>query len=295
MPDISTINGVAIASVAEVNSVAVANISTIMGITKASAASTVYDWDFNSTTGTSNASAATLPSGWAKADSGNMTVYGSTTDTDIAGYQSTRGWVFTDGEGTSTLTGVGGGMAGGVDATDGAWDATSAAGNTSFRYMLLECSSIKNKPLMMMRTNELDFSSYSTITLHMWIHLYGSAITRFGVACTTDASSASSAVEAGSNLGFTGDDTGGCTIQYDSNGDGTLDGSTVRFTSQINTDGDQYNESQTAARKWRKATIDLSAAAGESSVYIYFLGGTNNVSTYYRGDVSVDSIKIVAG
>ena len=53
MPDISTINGVAIASVAEVNSVAVANISTIMGITKASAASTVYDWDFNSTTGTS--------------------------------------------------------------------------------------------------------------------------------------------------------------------------------------------------------------------------------------------------
>ena len=114
------------------------------------------------------------------------------------------------------------------------------------------------------------------------------------MACTTDAASASSAVEAGTGLGFTGDDTGGCTLVYDSNGDNSTDTSTVRLTSQINTDGDQYNEEQTAARKWRKCTIDLSAAAGESSVYIYLLGGSNNHSQYYRGDIAVDNIKITA-
>ena len=291
MGSIAALNGITLANISAVKGIAKTDVEAVIGTDKAGA-TVIYSTDFNSDTGTATQNSSTLPSGWAKADSGNMTVYGSTTDVDIAGYQNTRGWVFTDGESTSTSTGVGGGMDNGVDATDGTWDATSAAGNTSFRYMLLETSNIKNKARLLIRTGALDFSSFTTITLTMWIHLFGSQITRFGVAATTDASSASSAVEAGTGLGFTGDDTGGCTLVYDSNGDNSTDTSTVRLTSQINTDGDQYNEEQTAARKWRKCTIDLSAAAGESSVYIYFLGGTADHSQYYYGDVSVDNIKI---
>ena len=269
MGSIAALNGITLANISAVKGIAKTDVEAVIGTDKAGA-TVIYSTDFNSDTGTATQNSSTLPSGWAKADSGNMTVYGSTTDVDLAGYQNNRGWVFTDGESTSTLTGVGGGMEDGVNATDGAWNADSSAGNTAKRYLLLEASSIRNKARLMIRTGALDFSGYTTITLTMWIHLFGSQITRFGVAATTDASSASSAVEAGTGLGFTGDDTGGCTLVYDSNGDNSTDTSTVRLTSQINTDGDQYNEEQTAARKWRKCTIDLSAAAGESSVYIYF-------------------------
>ena len=296
MADIYKINGVAIANIEKVNSHTLAVGDKIMGIAKpAAAASNIYEFDFNSTTGTGNSSATTLPSGWAKADSGNMTVYSSTTDTDLGGYQNTRGWVFTDGESSSTYTGVGGGMQNGIGTTDGAWNAYSAAGNPAYRYLLFETSTISTNKRGLIRTGALDFSGYTTITLHMWIHAYGSRIGTFGVACTTNASSADSGVQSGTGLGFTSDTAGGGTLVYDSNGDGSLDTSAVRITSQINTDGDQYNETQTAARKWRKCTVDLSAAAGQSTNYIYFFyktTGTSNV--YYRGDFCIDNVYIAA-
>ena len=39
--------------------------------------------------------------------------------------------------------------------------------------LLLEASSIRNKARLMIRTGALDFSGYTTITLTMWILLYG--------------------------------------------------------------------------------------------------------------------------
>ena len=107
MADISKINGVAIANISKLSGRTLANGDKVMGITKPTPSeTTILSVDFNSV-GSVDGSSATLPSGWAKADSGNMTVYGSTTDSDLGSYQFTRGWVFEHGESTSTYTGIG--------------------------------------------------------------------------------------------------------------------------------------------------------------------------------------------
>ncbi len=97
MADISKINGVAIANISKLSGRTLATGDKVMGIAKpAGVLTTILSIDFNSV-GSVDGSSATLPSGWAKADSGNMTVYGSTTDDDMGSNQNTRGWVIGSG------------------------------------------------------------------------------------------------------------------------------------------------------------------------------------------------------
>ena len=126
MADISKINGVAIANISKLKGRTLANGDKVMGITKPTPSeTTILSVDFNSV-GSSDGSSATLPSGWAKADSGNMTVYGSTTDDDMGANQDTRGWVIGSGGTPSSGTGPNGGHLDGVDATDGTQNTTTA-------------------------------------------------------------------------------------------------------------------------------------------------------------------------
>ena len=308
MANISKINGVAIASVSKLSGRTLANGDKVMGIQKPSAvSSTIAAYTFDSdagaglTTGTLSPSNSTVPTGWAASKSNGWTVYGSTTTDSTT--STNRAWVFEHGQTASGNTGVGGGMTGGVDATDGAWHNGGSSGNSQYRYLLFESSAIGSSNTYysavrrhMMRTTAFNFSSFSTITMTFWFHIRGSTFNpdgALGIAATTANDSASSADEAGSGLGFTSDSAGGCTISYDSNGAGTLNASGVRITGPQQTDGETAGDTQNVASKWRKASIDLSNAAGESSVYLYFYSQTKAAGNSFRADVCIDNIKIV--
>ena len=105
----------------------------------------------------------------------------------------------------------------GVDATSGEWSNSS-----SQRYLFYEASVPASNTSVarraMVRTGALDFSGFSTITMTFWWHMFsshpssGDKMGKLGIAATTSATDASDSNEAGSGLGFTGDDTGGCSI-----------------------------------------------------------------------------------
>ena len=261
----------------------------------------IASYDFNSDTGAVDGSSATIPTGWAKSDSGNFTLFGSTTDDDLGVSQTTRGWVFGYGATGSVDTGPGGGHIPGPDTLDtvvtsGVWGATSAR-----RYLYYEASSVASSNSTVkagvIRSDELDFSGFSTITMTFWFHAYGAA---FGggygtaVAATTSATSSSSANEAGSGLGLTSATAGGATISYTDLG-GTAD-TTVRIgdNGQIQTSG-HLDASDPDTNYWVKATVDLSAAAGQSSVYIHFVHFTHTggAAQSYLQDMAIDSISII--
>lgn len=304
---IGKVNNTAIADVGKINGHALATNGRIFRVVKPSTESTIAEYTFDSdagaglTTGTGSPSNATLPTGWEASKNNGWTVYGSTTTYSTT--STNRGWVFENGQTGSGSTGVGGGMVYGVDATDGAWDADSINGDTQYRYLLFESSTIGNSTTYysavrrhMMRTKAFDFSNYSSVTMTFWFHIRGSTFNpdgALGIAATTSSTSASSADEAGTGLGFTSDSAGGCTIAYDSNGDGTLDGSATRITGPQQTNGESWNDTQNAYSKWRKASINLNNAVGESTVYLYFYSQTKAASNSYIADVCIDNIKIV--
>ena len=315
MADISTINGIPIASISKVNGRTLAASDNILGISKPAAggpSGTLLSETFDGLTGTDGRSHEYTVSGipwsgptdWAKTNADNVwTIYGSTnTYSGLTGNNRyLRGWVFGFGTTPSQRTGCGGGMDGGVDATAGDWTNTS-----SQRYMYLEASSPASanntSRRHMVRTAAFDFSGVSSITMTFWFHMYGDSsgnngsgtnrMGSLGVAATTDASSASSAVEAGTGLGFTSDSAGGCTISHWANSDGSTISVGTRISGRQQTTG--HTTSEHPSNTWRKATIDLSNAAGESTVYIYFLGITDNSSSVnWAGDICIDNIKIV--
>ena len=313
MTDISTINGIPIASISKVNGRTLTAGDNILGISKPAAGGgptgTLLSETFDGLSGTdgrSNENDGTWvgPSSWLKTNADNVwTIYGSTnTYSGLTGTRRyDRGWVFGHGTTASQRTGCGGGMDGGVDATAGDWTNTSGQ-----RYMYLEASSPASTNNVsrrhMVRTAAFDFSGVSSITMTFWFHMYGDSsgnngsgtdrMGSLGVAATTDASSASSAVEAGTGLGFTSDSAGGCTISHWSNSDGSAIAVGTRISGRQQTTG--HTTSEHPSNTWRKATIDLSNAAGESTVYIYFLGITDNAAnTNWAGDICIDNIKIV--
>ena len=262
----------------------------------------IASYDFNSDTGTnaSNQASTTYPTGWAKADSGNFTLFGSTTDHDLEGNQSSRGWMFGFSNTQSSDTGPIGGHLGGPDSlstviTSGVSDETS-----NHRYMINETSSPMNPSstsdptASIIRTGALDFSAYASIEMTFWFHCYGASFGSgggFGIAATTSATSASSAVEAGSGLGFTSFTAGGATMNF-TDLSGTQK-SLVRIGSegQVQTDG--HTSSDGVNNRWIKATVDLTAAAGESTVYIHFAGISNPAANSFKQDFGVDSIAII--
>ena len=271
-----------------------ANKTQTLSVTTASVGQTlIASYDFNDDTGTGQASSATGPSGWAVASSGNFTLYGSTVNDDFGA--STRGWVWDSLASSSSVTGVNNSHAGGPDAvgtviTSGA---LATATDGSERHMLYEATSASSETAVrrhVVRTNELDFSGYTTVTMTFWFHAFGEAFGSnygAGVAATTSATSASSADQAGTGLGFTSDTAGGATIAY------TDSGGTAQSVVRIGDSG-QTHTSGTA--EWIKATVDLSNAAGESSVYIHFGMFTNpsGASTNeFRQDLCIDSVAII--
>ena len=187
----------------------------------------IASYDFTSDTGSgTGASNTTIPSGWAKGLSAAHTVFGSTTTKNIS--SSGVGWLFTASTTGSSNTGPGGGHVGGSDTvdtviTDGTWDNDSA-----HRYMYYEAtgangfdSSDPITNIYTMRTNNLDFSNYSSVEMTFWAHNFCGAVNQgtkdgygMGLAVTTNATSASHDVEAGSGLGFTGFTAGGATMVY---------------------------------------------------------------------------------
>ncbi len=277
------------------------SISTVPYVEGAAPRTLIASYDFNDDTGSVDGSSATLPSGWEKADSGNFTLFGSTTDDNLGASQDTVGWIFGHSQTGSLNTGVGGGHIPGPDTletvvTSGVWGATTAR-----RYMYYEASSFGSSTTSVkagaIRSNELDFSGFSTVTMTFWFHAFGAAFGgNYGtaVAATTSATSSSSAVEAGSGLGLTSATAGGATISYTDLG-GT-DDTTVRIghNGQIQTTG-HTTASDPDTNYWIKATVDLSAAAGQSSVYIHFVhfANTGNGGQAYFQDTCIDSIAII--
>ena len=262
----------------------------------------VASYDFNDDTGsnTSSAGSTTYPTGWAKADSGNFTLFGSTTDYNLSGNQNVRGWMFAYSTSASSSTGAIGGHVGGPDALDSV--ITSGVSNTSsdHRYLFNETSTPMNPGAAaearasIIRTEELDFSAYVSVEMTFWFHCFGESFGSgggFGIAATTSATSASSAVEAGSGLGFTSYTAGGATMNF------TDLSSTSKSLVRIGSEGQVQTEGHSASEgvnnRWIKATVDLSAAAGESSVYIHLAGIANPTLNGFKQDFGVDSIAII--
>ena len=237
-----------------------------------------------------------LPSGWQKADSGDMTVYEGQTDSDLGPSQPTVGWVFGDDHTTSSSTGPGGGMDNDLDATTGTWNLA-----TEHRYMYVETSGVGASHSIhryhLIRTSPIDLSAHapgSKIVLKFWFHKFGSAQdeNHLGIAATTATNDASNASEAGAGLGFTSDTEGGAYIEYWTAHDGSTTESAHRITGQQQTSG--HTSAQADANLWRLAEADISAAAGQSTVYIYFLVVTHNIGAQYRQDVGVENMQVIA-
>ena len=297
MGEIAEINGIDDAQIANVNGVARNSINNIFGHTFPAVASTIFSTTFDDDTGSSDNS-TTMPSGWARSSNNNWTIYGSTTT-----YSSTRTdrfWLTGYGTTISNYTGCGGGMDDGVDATSGEWSNSS-----SQRYLFYEASvpasntSVSRRA--MVRTGALDFSGFSTITMTFWFHMYGrpnsntgggtDRMGKLGIAATTSATDASDSNEAGSGLGFTGDDAGGCTILSWGNYNGTAIQSGVRIDGTQQ--GTGHSTALSTSNYWRKASVSLNNAAGESSVYLYFLAITDAAGSSWGSDICIDNIKIV--
>ncbi len=256
-------------------------------------ATTIVSYDFNSDTGSGGPTVTTLPTGWQKADSGNWTMFGSTNDGDLGIYQAQRGWCFDTGTTATAATGPIGGHAGGVDSDSGASDT-----GTGHRYLVYESSNTAfnttNIVAGAIRLPELDFSSYSNVTMTLWFHAFGphfGSTGGCGIALTDNSTSSSSADEVASGLGFTSATAGGATITYTDLGGSSVSTARLGHNGQVQTSG--HEDSEATANEWIKATVNISAAAGSSSVYVHFgffaTAGANN----YQQDLGIDSIKIV--
>ena len=248
-----------------------------------------------------------LPSGWQSGVSSAHTLYGSVTS-DTSNF-----WTNRTANTPSSFTGPGGGHVAGPDTldtvvTDGTWDNSS-----DYRYYHYEATgqgnaNDANSERSSLRTNELDFSAYASVEMTLWFHAasFGShdhfvsndgsgtpPPLGFGIACTTSASSASSAAQSGTGLGFTSDIAGGATAVY-TNLSGTVV-STVRLAHNGAVQSSGHTSGLADGNKWIKATIDLSNAAGQSSNYIYFTYFThyNGTGNWYAQDFAFDSVSII--
>ena len=234
-----------------------------------------------------------IPGGWTKADSGNWTMYGSTNDTDLGGYQGNKGWLINGGAAGSNGTGPIGSHAGGVDSDSGA-----STTDGSILHLLYESSVPASNTSAIVagaiRTEQLDFSNYSSVNMTFWFHAYGASFGENGgggISLTDSATSSSSADEVGSGLGFTSATAGGATMTYTDLSGSSV--STVRLghAGQVQTSGAE--DDAATANEWIKATVDLSAAAGENKVYIHFGFFATSGSNGFTQDLGIDSIKII--
>lgn len=297
--------------------------------------------DFNSLTGVTAAgvrgttAGSDIPNGWLSTSTTDITMYGSTACSSMT---SSKGWIFTTGTTGTQGSGAGGAMAMTSDgdhniSSEGQW-VTAADGESPLpaaltspgqNFMYYESSSggasstaIKRHPMRMAAIPAATVVNLNRITMSFWFHAFGAALGRtagngMGVACTTSATSPSSAGEAASGFGFTSDTAGGCTMEYiDDNGNLV---STVRLASGDGTPKSGQTHSSGGVlddihptNYWKQARIDLSAAAGQNNdIYVWFgmftsiasnLNISNGFSYFtnagnsFNQDVCIDNILI---
>lgn len=241
--------------------------------------------------------------GWINSGSmnnGNGTLHGSQSTSSIG--QTNSGWIINDGRTGSAGTGAGGGMLGGLDATDG--DHKPATDNTLHgkNYLYYEASSSGSDTVTvrsMVGLPELDLSGYSLVEMDFWVHAYGVAFGAslgMGIAATTSATSASSANQAGAGLGFTSDTAGGAQITYTKLGAGSPT-TTQRVGSdgQIQTSGgNSLDGSDESTTWWVPAKAILHNASGVSGVRIWLGMFTQGIvgNNDWKQDICVDNINI---
>lgn len=260
---------------------------------------TIFSEDF-----ATGSSGSILPSGWARSINSTasngviMTAYGSTQTKVYSTSSTALHWRSNDTRTTSSNTGPGGAMDGGINATDGDWTYYDGTSGDHPRYMYYESSGVMasytENFINGVRTPQFDLTGYTGCELSFWFHMFNGGNNGFGslgVALTTSANDMSSASQAGTGLGFTSDTAGGGTIVSWTNSDGSSIQSGVRLggssqqssghTSSINNDN-----------RWRKATVDLSAADGVSGVYLYLMFITYPMASQFRQDCAIDNIHI---
>jgi len=238
----------------------------------------IYSQDFNSS--------SNFPTGWEREGQGNWTLYGSEASDTMT--STARGWMIKTGKSSSVGTGAGGGMTSGIGAANGAW-------STASKYILYEASSPANNGTRgSMRTKAFDFTNYTNVEATFWFHRYSNddLMGDFGIAATTSATSSSSAVEAGTGLGFTSNTAGGCPITYWTDNTGSTTATGVRMTGTASTQSSGNSDTLAADNYYRKATVDLSNADGESSVYLHFFIVTVLASTSWKSDMCIDNFVI---
>ena len=241
----------------------------------------------------------------------SQTAFGSTNYMGLGSGINSGAWVHDKGGTASSNTGPNGSHGGGFN-TLGDIDTTS--NNPSISHLVYESSVISGASatytnalgqggsgaIRALRSPELDLSEFDSVELTMFVHLFGSTFgasaTGIGVAVTTDANSSSSAAEAGSGLGFTSRTAGGATFKVMQDNSLTAEDST--HTNQVRI-GSQGQIQSAGSERYRYVTADLSAAAGQSSVYIWLAffsvinAGSNSSSTaHFRQDAAVDSFQI---
>ena len=240
-----------------------------------------------------------------------QTAFGSTTYMGLGSSANANGWVHDKANTTSTITGPTGAHSGGFN-TLGDNDAT--ANDSSISYLQYESSAASGASatysnalgqggsgaIRAIRSPQLDFSEFDSVELTMFVHCFGTpfghSATGIGVAVTTDENSSSSAAEAGSGLGFTSRTAGGATFKIMQDNSLTDEDST--HTNQVRI-GSQGQIQTASEQRYRYATADLSAAAGQSSVYIWLAffsiinaGSGSSSTAHFRQDAAVDSFQI---
>ena len=280
MAEIAEINGIAIGNVSKVNGIAKSALTNIQGFTlPASGTPTTYlDEDFNSLTDGAN-----YPTNWN--GSTGLGVYSG-----LSGLvTSTHAWRANDYRTSSSTTGP--------NSHHGGSDSSGAFGNTSDAYMYTEASGIYNKDHLL-RTPELDFSNSlnnSTLKLTFWFHMYATSTltSHMGELMVGVSDSATSAANGSVGTGFEGkaDDASsrtGMPITFwdDASDDGSSTTTAIVIEGVQQTSG---HSTSTSAAYWRKATVDLNAVAGESSVYIWFYGRTGAL---YQSDICMDTVLV---
>ena len=244
------------------------------------------------------------------------TAFGSTNYMGLGSNLNSRGWVHDVGATTSNGTGPTGHHGAGFNTVG---DIDTGTNLSSDGYLFYESSAAAGASgayqtalnpggsgtIRSVRLPALDFSEFETVELTMFVHCFGAAFgtadggtseTGIGIAASTSATSSSSAVEAGSGLGFTSRTAGGATFKVMQDNSLTAEDST--HTNQVRI-GSQGQIQSANGDRYRYVTADLSAAAGQSEVYIWLAffstinsPATNTSAAFFRQDAAVDSIQI---
>ena len=242
--------------------------------------------------------------------------FGSTNYMGLGSNINTRGWVHEAGPTASNGTGPTGHHGGDFNVLG---DIDTGTNTLQDSYLFYESSAASSASatyqnalgvggsgaIRAVRSPELDFSEFDSVEITMFAHLFGAAFgngaieaspTGVGIAATTSATSSSSAVEAGAGLGFTSRTAGGATFKVMQDNSLTDEDST--HTNQVRL-GSQGQIQSANTDKYRYVTVDLSAAAGQSSVYIWLAffsiinsPNTNQQGTFFRQDAAIDNFQI---